>query len=212
MGIDYKVPFYANTPDDTHCFQAGLKSILKYFVSDRDFTWEELDKATAKGKDLWTWPMAGLIWMKSQGFDIQNIEIFDYQKFINIGQAYLVEKYGADVAAAQARNSDVDQEIGYAKKFVSLIKTQEREATLDDIIDYLKKGYLVGVNVNARTLNGEPGYVGHFVLVKGVKDGNLIIHDPGSPPLENRVISFEQFDKGWAYPTVEERNLMAFKK
>ena len=50
------VPFYTNTSDDTHCYQAGLKMILKYFIPDKDFSWEELDKFTAKVEDLWTWP------------------------------------------------------------------------------------------------------------------------------------------------------------
>jgi hypothetical protein len=156
--------------------------------------------------------MAGLLWMKEQGFDVKNIEVFDYRKFVDNPKAYLAEKYGPDVAATQIRNSNIDQEISFAKKFIESINTENREATIDDILDYLRLGYLVGANVNYKTLNNQPGYVGHFVVVKGAKDGNLIIHDPGLPPIENRTISFTQFEKGWAYPTKSESNLMAFKK
>lgn len=42
-----KVPFYPNTPDQTHCVQAGIKIVLKSFLPDRDFSMEELEKLTS---------------------------------------------------------------------------------------------------------------------------------------------------------------------
>lgn len=212
MNIDYKVPFYSNTPDDTHCLQAGIRSVLKYFEPQEEFTWEELDQATAKVKGLWTWPMAGLIWLHKRGYDIRNVEEFDYGRFIKEGKLYINEKYGEEVANAQEKNSDIPQEQRFSKEFIKLIKYENREATLEEILHYLKEGYLVGVNVNYRSLRNRTGYAGHFVLIKGVKGEKLILHDPGLPPIENMEVSLKQFDKGWAYPSHHERNLMAFKK
>jgi hypothetical protein len=212
MDINYDVPFYPNTEDNTHCFQAGLKSVLKYFIPEKDFSWDELDKATAKVEGLWTWPMAGLIWMKEQGFEVKNIEDFDYDKLIQRGKDYLAEKYGADIAEVQVKNSDLPQELEIAKKFITAIDTDNRAATIDDILQLLQDGYLVCANVNYRSLHDKPGYVGHFIVIKGVKGNNFILHDSGLPAIENMVVSSDQFDKGWAYPTPKERNIMAFRK
>lgn len=42
------VPFFANTADDTHCVQTSFKIMLKFFLPNRDFGWEELDKLSHK--------------------------------------------------------------------------------------------------------------------------------------------------------------------
>lgn len=51
------VPFFANTPDDTHCVQASFRIILKYFLPERDFSYDQLDKMSRYrlGKSTW-WP------------------------------------------------------------------------------------------------------------------------------------------------------------
>ena len=50
------VPFFPNTADNTHCLQAVLKMILKYFEPQKDYSFEELnilsDKAPKSGHGL----------------------------------------------------------------------------------------------------------------------------------------------------------------
>ncbi len=75
-----EVPLFAN-PDHTHCFQASLRMVLKYYMPDRDYTWNELDNLTGKKEGLWTWPLFAMIQLKARGFDVIDIEDFDYNKF-----------------------------------------------------------------------------------------------------------------------------------
>jgi len=42
-----KIPFYPN-PDNTHCFQAVIKMILKYYFPKEEYSWKELEKLTGK--------------------------------------------------------------------------------------------------------------------------------------------------------------------
>jgi uncharacterized protein YvpB len=65
--------------------------------------------------------------------------------------------------------------------------------------------------INSQKLNNKQGYVGHFVVVKGIEDDNLIIHDPGFPPIENRKISYVSFEKAWSAPDENAKNILAFK-
>lgn len=205
------LPFYPNTSDDTHCFQAGLKMILKHFIPEKDFTFEELDKISMKRDRLWTWPMAALIWIQENGFEIINIENFDYGSFIQNGGQYLIEEFGEEMGNAQIKNSDIEQERKLSKLFLDKIKTQKAVPQKEDIIKLTDKGYVVAVNVNSRVLNGKDGYSGHFVVIKGYDDKNFILNDPGLPGKENRLVSFDIFEKAWAYPSEKVKNIMAFK-
>lgn len=211
MEIDNQVTFYSNTSDGTHCFQAALRMVLKYFYPSEEYSWGELDKITAKPPGLWTWPMAGVIWLKGKGFKIKVIEPFDYEEFAKRGGSYLIDEYGEKVGSEQIKHSDVDQERKLAKEYVDKVDIQRTIATVDDIKNLLNEDYLVGCNLNAKKLNNQPGYVGHFVIVKGFDERNLILHDPGLPPMENRVVDFDTFEKAWAYPEAKVKNLMAFK-
>jgi len=209
--IDYKVPFYSNTPDDTHCFQAALKMVLKFFQPQKDFSWQELEIITAKKGNLWTWPLAGLLWLADNGFDVKNTEIFDYKRFTQEGGKYLIEIAGKEVGEAQITNSDIPQEMEYAKSFLKKIGTAILIPTINDIKEKLRAGYLVICNVNAHALNQKPGYTGHFVVAKGFNEKGLLIHDPGLPALEYRLVEEGIFESAWAYPNPEAKNLMAVK-
>ena len=104
------VPFYGNTPDDTHCFQAAFRMIFKYFLPDREFSWEELEKMSAKVEGLGTWPSAMLIQAQKMGFDVITVEGFDAKAFIEEGANYLRQAFGEETGAWQVTNSDIPQE------------------------------------------------------------------------------------------------------
>lgn len=211
MLLDYKVPFYSNTPDNTHCFQAALRMILKYFWKDKDFTWKELERITAKPQGLWTWPLAGMVWLHKNGFKVRDIEIFDYSRFIKEGEKYLFEFYGKEAAQEQIKNSDIDQEKKYAKKLLKSGIVEFKLPTIDNLKDLLKDGYLAICLVNSKKLNNKKGYTGHFVVIKGYQGNKFILHDPGLPPQKNRKIDEKVFEKAWAYPDDNARNLTAIK-
>jgi len=211
MNIDSDVPFYSNTPDDTHCFQACLKMILKYQWPDHDYSWEILDKITGKENDLGTWPMTGIIWMKQKGFDVVNIESFDYERFAINGEVYIEEEFGEEVLQSVKEDSNIALAQKHAKEFVRLINTEKHIPDIQEIVTLIKKGYLIIVNVNVDSLNNRKGYTGHFVLLKGLGKENFILHDPGLPAYKNRKVHFELFEKAWAYPNEKAKNIMAFK-
>jgi uncharacterized protein YvpB len=60
-------------------------------------------------------------------------------------------------------------------------------------------------------LNDKPGYSSHFVLIVGCDDRNFIIHDPGLPPYESRLVPKEKFKKAWYYSGKSYASLTAFK-
>src|SRR5262249_17130287 len=153
--------FFANT-DDTHCFQAVLRMILKHFLPAREFAWEELDKVTGKITNGWTWPYLGLMWMRDQGFDVINVDTFDNSRFSREGLKYLIEEYGEEFATSQAEHCDIAYEQKNAELFIETCKVERRSPDQRDLKSFLDRGYLVACNVNSVALNGQSGYAGHF--------------------------------------------------
>ena len=205
------IPFYANTKDNTHCFQAALKMVLKYFKPEENFTFEQLDKVTAKVEGLWTWPMAGSIWMQENGFEVVDVEEFDHDKFANEGISYMEKEFGKEVADAQEKHSDIEQEQRFSKIFLEKVAVQKRIPVLEDLRKFLKKGYLIICNVNSKALKEIQGYSGHAVVIIGFDESNFFIHNPGLPAIENQKVSFKLFEKAWAYPNENAKNILAFK-
>lgn len=210
MPVKYQLPFFSNTSDNFHCFQAALKMVLAYYAPATTYDWEELDRLTAHTAN-YTWPSAGLLHCVSLGLEVRVIDGYDYERFASEGYDYLLELAGKEVADDQLRNSDLEQERRYARELLSRIPTEKRIPSFDDLGRFLMEGWLVICNVNIRTLNGEEGYAGHFVVVIGMNDDGIWLHDPGLPPHENRFITWDQFDRGWSYPDTRARNIMAFR-
>lgn len=205
------IPFFANTSDGTHCFQAALAIVFGRFRPDLKFTIEELDKISAKVPGKWTWPTAAMLWMMDNGFEIMLIEDFDYEDFAGRGEMYLVERLGDEVARAQIENSVIDQELDFAKRFARVAPLECRAPIFEDVDKLLTAGYLIICNINAAALFGQKGYSGHFVVVFGCDKKTLTIHDPGLPPKPSLKVDKKIFEKAWAYPTTREKNLLAIR-
>jgi len=157
------IPFYANT-DNTHCVQAVMKMVLKYFYPEKDFSFEELDKASNKQPGKGTWPYAYIMWMAEQGLEVMTFGIFDTKHFVENPEGYMLEFYGEEKTKNNIENSDIPQVVGDAKKYLAGAGVTEnhRIPTIDDIKELLQTGYIPGVGVNARTLNNKSGYKGHW--------------------------------------------------
>jgi hypothetical protein len=204
-----EVPFYANTPDDTHCFQAALRSVLGYFQPEEVYSWEQLDAITGKKPGMWTWAMSGLLWLQQQGFAVKNIEEFDYEAFSKSGEDYLINTYGVDVAQQQAKHAVLEDEQRIAQKFIKQIDHETRLPTFNEIGRLLAENFVLIANVNSKSLNNEPGFVGHYVVIIGCDEESITLHDPGLPAVEGRRVTHEQFRRGWDFPDKHRRNLMA---
>jgi hypothetical protein len=201
-----KIPFYSNTPDDTHCFQAVMKSILKYYFPEREYSWEELDKITNKAPGKWTWPMAGLMYLKQLGLEVKNVELFDYEEFYKRGGEYLIEQWGEEAGRASIEHGDPNDHL-MAKDFAASGITENRPATFDELQKLFRQGYILVCWVNSYTLDNESGYAGHFVIITDISDDYVILHDSGLPPIPNRKVDRATFEKAW-----EKRNYMAIRK
>lgn len=208
-----KIPFYSNLKDDTHCFQACLKMVLKFFFPNRKYSFKYLDKVTFHKKNKWTWNNASLLFLSKIGFSVINIENFDYKQFFKFGEKYLKMIWTKEVFDVQKKYSDFNQEKKLAGKLIKdkSIKHYRRWATFKDLENLFKKQYLLMVPINPFILEKKSGYASHLILITDIKKKYIIFHDPGLPPLINKKVSKKIFLKAMTYPYKESAALIAIK-
>ena len=207
-----KIPFFPNTGDGTHCFQASLMMAFGVVMPDKKFTYDELDQISAKQPGKWTWPTAAMLWMLENGLEVKLIEDFDYKEFVERGEDYIVERYGREVGEAQAKNSDIERELDFSRRFMKIAPLETRIPTLDDIQSELNRGAVVIVNLNSAILNDKNGYAGHFVVVTDINDEVIRIHDPGLPPHSDMEVPVKKFLDAWAYPGERDKNILSIAR
>jgi len=208
------IPFYPNTKDDTHCVQACLKSILKFYFPKKDYSFAYLDKVSAHKKSKGTWHSAFFLFLVKNGFEVINIEDFDYKKFSKYGENFLKKNWPEEMFLTQKKFSDLKNEQKLAGKLVQNKKVilKMKPAMLHDIRLLFKKGYILLSVVNPYVLEKTKGYISHLVVITGLSKKTITFHDPGLPPLKNRKTSLKLFLRAMRYPSKESANLIAVKK
>lgn len=211
MNKSLKIPFCPNLTDGTHCYQAALKMVLTA-LTQKEWSYQELDQITGKLQGQWTWPTLSLIWLLDNNFEVQLIEEFEYEEFGKKGKEYLVKKWGEEVAKAQETHSDLRREQKLALEFARRSKVHFRVPTWNDLNQLFKDGYLVICNINANLLFGHSGYSGHFIVPTEISEKEIILHDPGLPPAPFMRVARNIFEKAWGYPTKREKNVLGIRK
>ena len=172
------IPFYANTPDDTRCVQACFRMALKHFLSDTEYTWEQMDTIchAIVGKGTWWFP--ALIALQTLGLQTKMISSLDYKRLQNETFAYLEERTNEKIALWYKTHSNLSAVAPLLPIFLQSNIWKKCAATLEDIDHLLQDGWLVGIELNARLLNGKEGLSPHMTYT---------LHDPGLPARKNHL-------------------------
>jgi len=203
-----EIPYFKQ-PDNTHCFQACLKMVLKYFFPEKDFTYEELDKITDKPKDKWTWICAASVELKNMKLKTRLYSKLDYNSFIKNGADYIRKFYDKKTAEKLIEMTDIESEIENTKKMIKENIFELKELTFNDIENWFKENYVMILLINSKMINNKSGYAGHFVVLTGFDKEYVFVHDSGiengSP---NRKVKKDLFIKAWKYQKIEHTILI----
>lgn len=192
------VPFVGN-PDD-RCVPATIGMVLGYFMPEKHFSMADLEKICGYEKGRGTWPAEFMLNLADMGFQVHWIEDFDHEQFVANPKKYLRSILDDKAYEWQVTHSNLEQEAARTKRYMTKgLPLEKRQGTNDDIRGFLDNGWLVRLEVNARTLSNKPGYDGHSILVIGYTDDEVIIHNPdgdsGNKPAQH--VTWELLDKAW---------------
>lgn len=99
----------------------------------------------------------------------------------------------------------------YIPEYLKYVTHETHNASPEEIIVALNKGYLIGAEVNSSILNKKDGFDLHFVLLYDFDGENIILHDPGLPAIEGRKMSLEEFSACFGYEGASQ-GITLFKK
>ncbi|MEW5805384.1 MAG: peptidase C39 family protein [Patescibacteria group bacterium] len=211
--MQLSIPFYSNTKDGLHCFQACLKSILKYYFPSKSYSFGHLDKVTAHKKGKYTWDFAALLFLADLGFEVIYITPFDLKEFSLKGEKFLKSVWTDEVYQDQKKYSDFKQEQKLAKKLIKDkgISIKRRSTRISDIRKLFSRGFLLMVPVNSLVFEGIKGYYPHIVLINGITKYFIYFHDSGNPPHPNCKASIKKFWRAASYPDNSSVDLIAVR-
>ena len=192
------VPFVQNSSDNMHCVPAVFRMINQYYFG-KDLTWEEIDKVMKVIPERGVWTFPGLTYFANKGLQIINIEPLDYNLLFQKGENYLKEIFGEKTSNYYINKSNISSVIPFIPEFLKIVKHENRKATINDVVEYLSKGFLIGVEVNSAILNNKEGLNLHYVLLYGFDGENILLNDPGLPAIQGRIITLEEFEKAFNY-------------
>jgi hypothetical protein len=188
--------FVQNTADNLHCTQASLIMLVDSLTGVR-MTMDEADHATGFTPDVETWPYAMLRWLAENGFEVVHIDALDAIALANDPLKEL-RRSGLDKATIDYffEISDFEDEARSIQAAVAAgVSFVSRIPTFSDLLDMFLGGWSALASLNAATLmtGGIERFDGHMVLCTNVTDDEVVMQDPGPPPLADFVVTRERF-------------------
>ena len=202
--------FVPNESDNLHCFQCCFKMIYDYALEE-NISMDKVEKLTNFVAEKPTWPYNGMKTLAEKGFIVKCVEIFNIDMFISNPELAIKQHLeDDDIAESIIKDSNLDIESKYALECLNHenVSFEMRIPNLDDIKLLLSQGYFIIVNVNYYALLDEDDYYGHFVVVEGIDDNDLLIQNPGLPPIQNQKVKIDKFLKAWQYPNEKLSNIL----
>jgi hypothetical protein len=207
-------PFFPN-PDEVHCMEAVLLSIVHHFEPAANLGWDDVKKITEKVPGKWSWPQFAMKNMLERGYQVERISHGSPQDIVDKGlRQYMIGIQGEEAAEKSLRMSVPAEEVENACRALLLHPKHQhtkRIPALKDIDSFLQEGFLVASMVNLRQLNGREGYAGHCVLVYGIDKDYVYMHDPGPEPFPERKVIHENYLAAATSPKPENWWIAAYK-
>lgn len=202
---------FVESPDDEHCLPAAFRMILSV-LTGTDPGAAGADEVVGYVPGRGTWQFRALLGFAGAGLDVIDCELFNTSEFLRDPVGTILRQVGdPEVGQQNLAETDVDREVEALRECLAnpRIRFEERVPTIADITRELGRGRLVLCNVNSNRLVGLPGHRGHSVVVTSVRDGSLVLQNPGPPPHLNQVVAFEDFEGAWRSPSEAMANYIS---
>jgi hypothetical protein len=197
MSADFvDIPFYRNDGGGDQCMQVAMKSVIEYY-SGEDYSLEDLDQMTGRGKDQWTWTPQLVNVLYDLGLEVEYYSTVDGQRLAR-DKSYFFEQYGEE-AERLAEVVDLEIVINSIRKVMErglFVKTKAEVQQVESAID---KGHVPLMLIDWNVLAGKEGeYQGHLVSVTGYDKDHFYYHEPGPKnPESDKKVDKDLFIEAW---------------
>jgi len=172
-----------------------MQSVLKHFL-DKEYSLDELDKLTGRKDGFFTWTSQIVPVLYDLGLNVKYYSRTALDPFLE-GENY-IRKHYSDSAEKILKVTDMPIFIDSIKKLKKYNLFEKKILPFENIEKNLLNGYIPMVVINHKTIKGEDGWLGHFVVITGFDKENIFYHESGPfEPTPNKKVSKEMFIKAW---------------
>ena len=207
MNKTINVPFIKSRGFE--CGQTCAAMMIKYYFPNFEPDFDKINKIIHHTQNKYTFPVQNAIILDHYGIEAKSssTDLFETTKENpNIFREWFGNEY-----KNQIKNVDIDSfnwmvKEGRRKKLIERKKT-----SLDDIIELFQKGCLVSLCIDSKTLHKKTGkFNGHFVILTGIKDNTILIHDPD----DKAFVPYpkETIKKAYNHPIISDDLFIAYRK
>jgi hypothetical protein len=207
--------FFPNEPDNLHCLQACVRMLIAH-VEDELLPLSKIEEITGFDPGLQSWPYAAMASLAERNYEVVYIEKFDHETFAFDPGKATTEAYGVESWELFKKISNISAAQVSALKCLNHknVTFQNKVPKIEEIKDFLDNNCSIICNLNANKLSGLDGYNGHFVLIceLDLQKGNLVIQNPGLPPMKDQVVTVERFLEAWSSLDSTPENIISLRK
>lgn len=191
------VPFFPNEPDNNHCLQSCVKSVLSFYFPKKVFSTKTIENKTIFNNG-WSWLPPSVCWLNELGLKVKLYSKFDYLQFADMGEMYLKE-FKREAFEIEKRNGSY-QNINTIQKYSNLMINNHlwvyKKMEIENLCKLLSKPNTLAIAktvyqfLDGSNPNTVSDPVSHYIII--IKEYNyhqLLIHDCGLPPKPNRKIA-----------------------
>jgi ABC-type bacteriocin/lantibiotic exporter with double-glycine peptidase domain len=189
------------------CGQTCVAMMIKYYYPDFEPNFDDFNRIIGHRKDMYTFLSQDVLLLDHFGVKAKCFSSKDYFK----NEQEFIENWGEQNWKEQKKYVDLENHEKNRVKMLSLRLFEKREHTLEQLLEYTKQKYLVCLCIDWNTLSGqEGGYQGHFVIISGIDDEDVLIHDPDVGPYQK--YSFDILKKAYSHLVIDNDAIVAFGK
>jgi ABC-type bacteriocin/lantibiotic exporter with double-glycine peptidase domain len=191
------------------CGQACVSMIIKYFYPNKKIDIDKMNKIIhhKKGKYTFTIQLSILLdhyKIKSECYSYDPLETLEENP--NLFKDYFGKDYDKVKKYLDEDTFNWMVKEGRKKKLF-----KKRRTSFKQIIGFLEKGYPTIFPIDWNTLENKKGaYQGHLVILSGVDNDNVFIHDSDYQPFMKYNKS--QVEKAYKHPAITEEVVVAYGK
>jgi hypothetical protein len=191
------------------CGQACAAMIVKYFKPGVIIDFDKFNKIIHHVQGMYSFPLQLAILLDHYGLKTKCFSSGVFNTTME-DPGMFVRWFGKDL--------EYEMKFINVKTFDWMIKTgrrkrlyQNKKTKFDGIIKLFMRGNLVCFPIDANRLLGKKGpYEGHFVVISGVEEDSVFLHDPDVGPFVK--YKKERVEKAYKHPAIADDLVVAYGK
>jgi hypothetical protein len=173
------IPFIENPGGQ--CGQTCAAMMIKYFRPDFEPNFEMMNDIIKRRDGFSTFPLQISILLDHYGISSKSYSADKYETTKKNPEQF--HKWFKDDYEEQMKNIDLPAYDWMVEEGIKKELFEQKKHSINEIADSMQNNTVVSVVVDDNTLlKSGPPYCGHFIVISGIEENTILVHDPNKGP------------------------------